>query len=118
VYERGGSLNVIRLPAAGGIKRCGATCLGCSNALNAFRFGQGFARKHARRHQLLPHTVRRGYRTNFDSLAERLRAIPPTIARVDLSHSRCCSSVYRLVLVSNRVIDPGNTQAANTIDNR
>ena len=39
MYERGGSLNVMRAPAAGASSRCGATRRGSANVLNAFRSG-------------------------------------------------------------------------------
>src|SRR6185436_20164107 len=39
VYERGGSLKVIRLPAAGGSSRRGLTRRGSANVFTAFRSG-------------------------------------------------------------------------------
>ena len=56
MYERGGSLNVIRLPAAGGSSRCGATRSRIGERVDRLQIGarQRLAGEHARRHDVFP----------------------------------------------------------------
>jgi len=68
VSERGASLNVIRVPGAGGSSGCGATRRGASNVLNAFRSGPVSVSHafHAETDRATPH--RNPSQTDFEAL--------------------------------------------------
>ena len=90
MYERAGSLNVIRAPGAGASRRSGRTRRGCSKVLNALqvRTGQRLAGQHARGGRVAPFELELPFAVQIAIQHQHTRLAVLRIVRRDHVHER------------------------------